>query len=384
MLFEFATATRIVFGRGSSARVPALSRELGARALLVTGRPRGASAALREAIDASGLVVSHLAITAEPSVEDASAGAAAARASRCDIVVSLGGGSVIDAGKAIAALLANPGEPLDYLEVVGRGRPLERPSVPFVAIPTTAGSGAEVTRNAVLSSAAHGVKASLRSPFMLPRLAVVDPELTVDLPRALTAATGLDALAQLIEPYVSARANPLTDALCREGMVRVSACLRVAYSDGTRLEAREGMSLASLFGGLALANAGLGAVHGFAGPLGGRFAAPHGALCAALLPAVLRVNLAGLRSRSPGGERLARFEHVARLLTGRRDANAEEGIEWLESLAADLGVERLSAWGVRGDDIAGLVAQANASSSLRGNPIELTDGELAEILERAL
>ena len=207
-----------------------------------------------------------------------------ARREQCDLVIAFGGGSAIDAGKAIAALLANGGELTDYLEVIGKGQPLRHPSVPFIAVPTTAGTGSEVTRNAVLASAEHQVKVSMRSPLMLPRLAVVDPELTLELPPAVTASTGLDALTQLIEPYVSIRANPLTDGFCLEGLRRVSRSLRRAYHAGRDITAREDMSLASLLGGLALANAGLGVVHGFAAPVGGMFHAPHGAICAALLP----------------------------------------------------------------------------------------------------
>lgn len=384
MAFEFATATRIVFGRGTAEEVPGIARHLGRRALLVAGQPRGAAAVLADGLEASGLVASRLTIRSEPTIDDVRDGVRAASSASCDLVVALGGGSVIDTGKAVAALLANPGDPLDYLEVVGAGRPLTHPSAPMVAIPTTAGSGAEVTKNAVLASRSHRVKASLRSPLMLPRVAVVDPVLTVDLPPALTAATGLDALAQLIEPYLSRRANPLTDVLCRDGMARVSLSLRTAFHDGARIEARESLSLASLFGGLALANAGLGAVHGFAGPLGGRFDAPHGALCAALLPGVMRVNLAAVRARDGNGPAAARFEQVARWLTREPGASAEDGIAWLEAIRTEMRIPALSAYGLTEADVGGVVEQARASSSLRGNPIELTGEELAQILLGAM
>src|SRR5208282_5705063 len=227
-----------------------------------------------------------------------------------------GGGSAIDAAKAIAAMLTNKGELLDYVEIIGRGKPLTQPSAPFIAVPTTAGTGSEVTRNAVLASPEHRVKVSLRSPLMLPRVAVVDPELTYALPPAITASTGLDALTQLIEPFVCARANPMVDALCIEGIRRAARSLREVVHQNPGKSAREDMALASLFGGIALANAGLGAVHGFAGPMGGMFAAPHGALCAALLPGVMAANVAALRRRQPGGEGLRRYDEIARLLTG--------------------------------------------------------------------
>ena len=239
-----------------------------------------------------------------------------AKAERCELVIGFGGGSALDAAKAIAAMLANGGELLDYLEIIGRGKPLTKPSAPFIAIPTTAGTGAEVTRNAVLASPEHKVKVSLRSPLMLAKVAVVDPELTYDLPSALTASTGLDALTQLIEPFVCNRANPMTDGLCVEGLRRAARSLRMAFGKGRDQDAREDMAVASLFGGMALSNAGLGAVHGFAGPIGGSFSAPHGAICAALLPHVMAMNLRALRQRDPHGAALFRYEEAAWWLTG--------------------------------------------------------------------
>jgi alcohol dehydrogenase class IV len=307
-----------------------------------------------------------------------------ARREHCDLVIAFGGGSAIDAGKAIAALLTNGGELSDYLEVIGNGQPLQDPSVPFIAVPTTAGTGSEVTRNAVLASAEHRVKVSLRSPLMLPRLAVVDPELTLDLPPALTASTGLDALTQLIEPYVSSRANPLTDGFCLEGLRRVSRSLRRAYHDGRDLVAREFMSLASLLGGLALANAGLGVVHGFAAPVGGMFDAPHGAVCAALLPYGMAINIRACRARAPEGEALHRYETVARLLTGKPDALAEEGVDWVRQLCQELQIPPLSSYGIQERDVATLVEKASKASSTKGNPITLTLDELREVLSRAL
>jgi alcohol dehydrogenase class IV len=383
MPFEFATAVRIVYGSGTASQLPGLVRELGRRPLLVTGRARGATAASLERLVEADLVAAHLTVSSEPTLDVVRAAVAAAEDASCDAVVAIGGGSAIDTGKAVAALLANGGDPLDYLEVIGKGRALSVPALPVVAVPTTAGSGAEVTRNAVLASPGHRVKVSLRHASMLPRVALVDPALTLDLPPALTAATGLDALAQLVEPYVSRRANALTDALCREGMVQVSGWLRAAFEDGNDLAAREAMSLASLLGGLALANAGLGAVHGFAGPLGGRLEAPHGALCAALLPAAFGGNLAALRARDHDRSRLSRFDHVARLLTGDREAAAEDGIAWLEALRADLGVAGLSAYGYSPAMAPDLIAAARASSSMKGNPIDLTDEELLGILRAA-
>jgi alcohol dehydrogenase class IV len=303
--------------------------------------------------------------------------------SACDVIVSLGGGSAIDAGKAIAAIAANGGEPLEFLEVVGKGRALVAPPLPFIAVPTTAGTGSEVTRNAVLGSAEHGVKASLRSPLMLPQVALVDPELTYGLPAAVTAATGLDALTQLIEPYVSARANPLVDAICVEGIRRVTGALRRVYHDGADREARRDMALASLFGGLALANAGLGVVHGFAAPLGGSWKAPHGALCAALLPHGMAASVAALQARAPQHPALERFTAVARLLTGRNEASAADGIDWVRALCIELNVPPLRAWGITEADLPGVVEKAARASSMQANPLPLTHEELLLVVTSA-
>jgi len=350
MQFEFATAARVIFGEGKAAVLPEIARSFGARAMVVTGASAERAASLVSALSAQTFAVS-----GEPTVDLVREGARRAREAGCDVVISVGGGSVIDAGKAVAALATNGGEPLDFLEVVGKGRAIAEMPLPFIAVPTTAGTGSEVTRNAVLGSTERGVKASLRSPMLLPRVALVDPEWTYGLPPAVTASTGLDALTQLIEPYVSARANPLTDAICVAGMERAAGALRRAYRDGADRDARRDMALASLFGGLALANSGLGVVHGFASPLGGGWKAPHGALCAALLPHGIAANVAALRARAPEHPALEKYAAIARLLTGRKDARAEDGIEWVRALCAELNIPALEAWGISETDLPGVV-----------------------------
>ncbi|MEO8597137.1 MAG: iron-containing alcohol dehydrogenase [Candidatus Solibacter sp.] len=376
-VFEFASAGRIVFGEGAVRQVPAAARSMGRRALLVTGATPGRAEPLRHALEAAGMEVATFAVSGEPTVD------LVRRAPRdCDVVIAFGGGSVLDAGKAIAALATNPGDPIDYLEVVGLGRPLTNAAAPCIAIPTTAGTGSEVTRNAVLASTQHGVKASLRSVSMLPRMAVVDPELTYELPPALTASTGLDALTQLIEPYLSVKANLMTDQFCVEGMRRAAAALPRVWRDPGDGEARAGMAWASLLGGLALANAGLGAVHGFAAPIGGMFPAPHGAVCAAILPHAMAVNVRAVSARAP--DRLARFHEVGRILTGRSQAVAEDGARWLAELCAELEVPRLRSYGVTESDLPTLVEKAAQASSMKGNAIPLTQEELHEIVSRAL
>jgi len=384
MRFEFATAGRILFGAGTLAEVAPAARQMGRRALVAVGCPAPTAARLREELGAAGVTTAVLEVAGEPTLELVRRGLELARGEESELVIGLGGGSAIDAAKAIAALLANGGDPLDYLEVIGAGAPLRLPSAPWIAVPTTAGAGAEVTRNAVLASPQHRVKASLRSPLMLPRLAVVDPELTLDLPPALTAATGLDALTQLIEPYVSLRANPMTDLFCLEGMRRAARSLERAWRDGQDREARADMALASLFGGLALANAGLGAVHGFAAPIGGMFEAPHGAVCAALLPHVIEANLRALRARAPQSEAPARYRRVAQILTGREEAQAEEAAEWVRDLCVRLGIPPLRAYGIGPEHVAALADNASRASSMKGNPVPLVREELLAVLEAAL
>lgn len=384
MRFEFATATRIVFGSGALREAGIAGRELGRHAFVVTGREGRHAEQLLDLLAADGVAVSSFAVAGEPTIDDATAAAREAGRHGCDLVIGLGGGSAIDAAKAVSALLTNPGDPLDYLEVVGRGRPLARPAAPCIAIPTTAGTGAEVTRNAVLTEPDRKVKVSLRSPLMLPRLALIDPELTLDLPPALTASTGLDALTQLIEPYVSIRANPLSDGFCIEGIGRVARALRPAFHNGSNLGAREDMALASLLGGLALANAGLGAVHGFAAPIGGMFSAPHGAVCAALLPHVMEANLLAARRRAASGAIDGRYARIAQLLTGDPSATPEDGVRWVRSLLAQLGIRTLSSHGVTSESIPALVAKAAQASSMKANALELTTDELTAVLHAAL
>jgi alcohol dehydrogenase class IV len=384
MRFEFATATRIVFGAGALPQAADAAAQWGRHALVVTPGSAERTDPLPRQLEERGIAVTRCGVTGEPTVASVAAGVQLARAAACDIVIGCGGGSVIDTAKAIAVLLTNEGDPLDYLEVIGHGKSLTCPAVPCIAIPTTAGTGAEVTRNAVLGSPPHRVKVSLRSPLMLPRLAVVDPELTYSLPRDVTASTGLDALTQLMEPYVCAAPNPLTDALCREGLVRVARALRCVCTDGHDVSGRADMALASLFGGLALANAKLGAVHGLAGPLGGMFPAPHGAVCAALLPHVMAINLAALQRRSPGHPAYERYEEIAQLLTGSADARADDGVAWVGQLCRDLGIPPLSSHGVTDSACPVLIDQAQRASSMQGNPIRLEAEELADVLRRAL
>lgn len=380
--FELAVPARILFGEGRLTEAGALAAGMGTRALVVQGGS-GRAEPLHELLRASGVGTARVVVSGEPAVALVENGVEHALSEGCDVVLALGGGSVIDAAKAIAALLTNRNPVRDYLEVVGKGRPVTERPAPLIAIPTTAGTGAEVTRNAVLMVEDERVKVSLRSPLMVPAVALIDPVLTYTVPSAITASTGLDALTQCIEPFVTPKANPLTDAVAREGMRRAAGALRRAFRDGLDVDARRDMAVTSLCGGLALANAKLGAVHGFAAPLGGMFPVPHGTACARLLPGVVEINVRALRARAPASSALARYDEVARTLTGRAGARAEDGAAWLRALVDELEVPKLAAYGVVAGDTGRVVEKARRASSMQGNPIELTEQELGEVLESA-
>lgn len=381
--FSFSTAGRIIFGPGTADQVSAEAARMGRRVLLVTGST-ARTGNLETRLSAGGMSCSLFHISREPDVEMVAAGAQLARDERCDMVIGFGGGSVMDSAKAIAALITNQRPIVDYLEVIGYAMPLEQTPAPCIVIPTTAGTGSEVTRNAVIRSPQHRIKVSMRSQGMLPDLAVIDPQLTLTLPPDITAATGFDALTQLLEAFVSAKANPLTDGLCREGLTRCARALKTVYHQGENLDARTDMAVASLFSGLALANAGLGAVHGIAGPLGGMIDAPHGAVCARLLPVVAGANVTALHQKSPHSPTMERFREIARVLTGQPEADIHEGIDWLQAAARELDIPPLIQWGLKEADVTELVDHAQRASSMRGNPVKLDRATVTSIIHEAM
>jgi alcohol dehydrogenase class IV len=382
--FTLGLPGQVRFGAGVSSEIAERCAAHGSTALVVTGsspqRHQAVLDQLRQVLDN----ISVMSTTGEPTTtvcDDTTAQARAlADGAGADVVVSIGGGSVIDLGKAVAMLLGNGGAALDYLEVVGAGHPIQRPSVPHVAVPTTSGAGSEVTANAVLAASGHGLKASLRSPLMIPTVALVDPELTRGAPPAVVAASGIDALTQCVEPFVSRFANPVTDAWAAAGIRRAAGSLRRAVLDGDD-DARADMALCALLGGLSLANAKLGAVHGLAGPLGGMIDVPHGAACAALLAPVLEANIAAVRRADAD---LGRFREVARLLTGSPDAEASDAVDWVRQTVAAVGVSGLSAYGMTSEQVPEAAAKGARASSMRGNPVTLSEEELQAVLTAAL
>ena len=402
MTWGFSGPGEILFGEGAVRDLGKRAAALGTRAFVVTGRDPGRAAGALDSLRGAGLAVAAFPAPGEPTFEILRSALAEARrfadlpaegSPKEDgpavpppglVVVGFGGGSALDLAKGLGILLSNPGDPLDYAEVIGAGRPLTVPSVPVIAVPTTAGTGSEATRNAVFAEPSRGVKVSLRSPHMYPRLALVDPELCLGLPPEVTAYTGLDALTQVLEPFVCLKANPATDALCAAALPEAGPALRRAFRDGGDLAARSILSRVSMFSGLALGNAGLGAVHGLAAPLGGRFPVPHGAACAALLAPASAANIRVLRDRDPRGPGLERYSRAARLVTGNSGAEPEDLPAALADLAADLGIPGLAFWGVREADLTGLAADSGASSSMKANPAVLTTPEIEGILRAAL
>ena len=376
--FSFMTATEIRFGRGAAAEAADRIATLGARVLLVHGANAARSDWLADRLVGAGCLIARLAVPREPDVDMVQAGIDAARAHGAEAVVALGGGAAIDAGKAIAALSPGARPMLDHLEVVGRGLPLEADPLPFVAIPTTSGTGAEVTRNAVIAVPENARKVSLRDPRMLPRLALIDPELTDDCPDSVTLASGLDAVTQVIEPYLCTRSNPMTDALCRAAIPRgLQALARLMLSEDK--DARDAMAWVSLSGGLALANAGLGVVHGLAGPLGGLSGAPHGAICGALLPHALITNARHVTDASTR-QRIAEIRvWIAETLGG----DPEVAFDTLARWSREAGLPGLDSLGIDDSHRAAAATSAAASSSMKANPVPLDPCALAEMMESA-
>ncbi len=383
MNFEFASPNQILFGNGKIGKVPELAGLFGNIVFMLIDSVERCKP-LVDNLRENGLVVDYLLVNKEPDFNLVLLAIRMIRKLNSRLIIGFGGGAALDTGKAAAALCTNPGNPVDYLEILGTGRLLELPSLPYIAIPTTAGTGSEVTRNAVITVPEKRIKVSLRSLYMLPKIAIVDPELTYTMPHSITASTGMDAITQLIEPFVCNSPSPLTDALCRDGIARAGRSLSKAYENGLDTDAREDMALASLFGGMALANARLGAVHGMANLIGGMSHAPHGAICARLLPLVMEKNIHALRTRQPDSPAIDRFSEIAWLLTGDVRTNAEDGITWVRALCKELDIRPLAEYELKAKDFPTLVKQSQKANSMKGNPIHLTDSELHSILEEAI
>ncbi len=383
MNFEFVTANRILVKTNGLSDLEHLIQPYGQRVLLVARRSAQATKDAQTYLENAHKSVEVIYVKGEPTLEQLSENVDFARAGNFDVVVGIGGGSVIDMGKMIAALITNTRPIMDYLEVIGQAMPLTKQPKPYIAIPTTSGTGAEVTKNGVVSSAKHKVKVSLRSPMMFADIVIIDASLTLSLPGHVTASTGMDALTQNIEPYVSNQANPITDAFAKAGIQHIGGSLKQAYDEPTNLKAREAMAIGSLMGGLALANAKLGAVHGFAAVLGGMYDINHGAVCALLLPHVMRANVDALQASDDQHPILKRYQEVAVLLTNDKGASIEDGIDFVFDLVKHCKIPSLASFNIPAADDAIIIEKAKNSSSMKGNPIMLTEAQLQSILENA-
>jgi alcohol dehydrogenase class IV len=390
LAFEFHTSSAIFFGSGARSRLGTLARSLGKRAFLVTGGASLARSGERARLDAdlaaNGIAVVSYVVTGEPDVAVVDEGARLCGEGACEVVIAVGGGSVLDAAKAVAALVSNGGSALDYLgdlpPGLGRGRSITKAPLPFVAVPTTAGSGSEVTKNAVLRVPEVALKRSLRSDLMVPRVAIVDPDLSRGAPSEVFVPAALDALTHLLEAYVSRGAGPMTDLLALEGFRRSFAALSSIVQGAPSDHVDADLSLASLWGGMVLANASLGAVHGLVAPLGGRFPVPHGCGCAALLAPTIRANIAALRARDPSSRALVRYGEIARLVNGS-SAVLDDAADGIARLRRALGARSLASYGVTDAAFAEVIAGARGGS-MKSNPIVLTDDELEAVLRESL
>ncbi|MBN1328395.1 MAG: iron-containing alcohol dehydrogenase [Candidatus Heimdallarchaeota archaeon] len=390
--FDLLATPQIIFGQGRFETIKEHLLNYGSKVLIVGNNKALEQSKVRNIFSnlthKFGFKFETIIIHGEPDTEQIDAGVQIGSQHNATSVIGIGGGSAIDAGKAIAGLLTNGGKAKDYLEVIGNGMSITKPPIPFIAVPTTAGTGSEVTKNAVILSKEDKLKASIRSSLLVPKIAIIDPELMISLPKEVTAYTGLDALTQLIEAYTSNKSQPITNALARIGILRASKSLIFAYENGNDIEAREDMAMAALLSGICLSNAGLGAVHGLAGPIGGLLNIPHGLICGALLLPVINGNISSMLRQVPYPETLLKYAQLGELFGGLEFEPLKEQvihlIKQLGYLIKSLHITKLSDYGLKEDDFDEIIRRAQISSSMKYNPIELTDEELYSILNKTI
>ena len=379
-MFQFMTSSRIIFGEGALINSLSSLNQFGYSVLLVTGKDGTRAEPVVSYLKQQGMRYQQVAIHGEPLIAMVEEMAAMGRKFRPDMVLAIGGGSVLDAGKALAALIPNQGSVYDYVEVVGRNVPLQAKPLPYIAVPTTAGTGSEVSKNAVLRSAQENVKVSLRCPEMLPDLSIIDPTLTYGMDPVMSGYCGMDAFTHLMEAYVCGDPNPLTDMVCEEGLRRLAGAIIAACEDDDP-RARSDMSFAALLGGMASANAKLGAAHGLASSLGGRLDAPHGLITAQLAPYVMQENI--LAAREAGrADVLNRYRQLACILTGRMNAEISDGIQWTKRTLKRLNLPRVSEYGLCDMMFEEVAEDALLSNAIKGNPLPLNKERLLSILNQ--
>jgi alcohol dehydrogenase class IV len=391
MEFEFLPTPHIFFGPKQFHKIGALAKELGSRLFIVASGSALNSPETRETFTVSTLKqdieFDTFLIKGEPTIKVIDAGVQKAKEFKANVIMGLGGGSAVDASKAIAGLFTNGGSARDYMEVIGKGSVITQPSLPIIAVPTTAGTGSEVTKNAVILAEKEKFKASIRSPLLIPRIVIIDPRLMCSVPPSVTATCGMDALTQLIESYTSNKSQPLTDSWALLGVRKSFNSLPRCYTDGQSLEARNDMALASLLSGFCLANAGLGAVHGFASPMGG-FKIPHGVICAALLKPTIEANINELKKVDLNSVTLRKYATLGEIVSEKSYPSIDEAhkalVSYLEKMTQELKIPALSKFGVYNSDIDIVVEKAMKSSSMRYNPIKLEKKVLMEILHQVI
>lgn len=379
-MFQFMTSSRIIFGEGALENSLSLIKQFGYSVLLVSGKQSERARPIIDYLNQQKLRYQHVSISGEPNITMVEETAIIGRRFSPNLVVAIGGGSVLDMGKALAAIIPNQGNVYDYVEVLGRCVPLKTKPLPMIAIPTTASTGSEVTRKAVLKSGQDKVKVSLRSPDMIPDVAIVDPTLTYGTEPLISGRGAMETFTHLMESYVCGDPNPLTDMVCEEGMRKLSRAVLPACLQDDRT-ARADLSFAAMLGGMASTNAKLGAAHGLASALCGKLEAPHSVITARLSPYVMleNINAARLAGRD---DILHRYTHLAELLTGNSQAKIEDGVAWVEDMLDTLGLPLLSSFGVCNTSFEKVAQDALKSNSIKGNPIPLTKERLVYILNQ--
>lgn len=384
-MLNWITPSTVSVGQGTAKEVSRwIQSPLGNSAIITGSRSKSILESLQIPMGTSPSFLHISQTKGEPELEQVLDNVRVAKAHNICRIAAIGGGSVIDMAKAIAALSGLPDneDPIQYLEVIGAGKPLPNPALPVMAVPTTAGSGAEATKNAVIASSSHKVKVSLRHPSMVPSMVLLDPDLSLTMPPRITASTGMDALTQLLEAYITQKRNDYTDALCLKGLNNVSTALNRVMDNPEDVNSRQSMLIAGYFSGVALANAGLGAVHGFAGPMGGMFTVPHGEVCASLLPAVVEMNIKLIDSlntehRQDLTERLSR---IAEIFLANGNSNYHKLPDYFYNLKRDFSIRSIEEMGVEKKDWKTLIEKSMKASSMKGNPVKLSHEQLEAIL----
>jgi len=382
MTFNFQAPSEIIFGSGKIDELVNIIKPISENIIIIKGASNRFDY-IFETLKSSGIDYSIYCVKNEPLIEDVDRAVTLAKTNLSNLVLGIGGGSVIDVAKAVGIMLLNPGEVLDYLEVIGKGEKLTEPSIPTIIVPTTSGTGAEVTKNSVLKSIQHKRKVSMRSPEMIPKTVLIDPKLMLTLPSTTTTYTGMDALTQVIEPFISSLSNPFTDSLCRDAIPRAVEALVGLKEKPSDIKLREEMAYVSLMGGLALANAKLGAVHGFAGPIGGMFEIPHGLICAILLPNTIKVNIEAIESLGLE-EDINKYNQLAKLISSDKNLTIRDLPKFLYDLNKKLEIPTLSHFGIKKSDLKEIVDLSKNSSSMKGNTVSLTETQMMNILESSL